>query len=99
VKTPRRLNPGHTVCKISACQLGFSPCPSDIPVAKGINQQGKGGRGLPSARIKEMVTREGRTPVGENAHQLATRQIWRDRRLRQISEAEASKGRQEARRN
>jgi hypothetical protein len=53
-------------------------------VAQGIDEQGKGWRGLPAAPVVEVVVRERRTPVGKHPDETPFVEVFLDPILQQV---------------
>ena len=59
------------------------------PISQCIDQDCESRRSLPSARIVQVITREGRAPIGQHPGQPALGYIWLHVTFRQISKTEA----------
>ena len=59
-----------------------------LPVAQRIDEQGEGRRGLPAARVVEVVARKGRAPVGQHPDEPPLGKMRLHLVLRQVRQAE-----------
>jgi hypothetical protein len=66
-------------------------------IAQRIDKQCKGRRGLPPARVVEMIPRKRRTPIFEHALETSLGDMGLNQILRQIGEAESAQCRSEDR--